>query len=191
MLLSNFTCVNFLSAIDGRDKCIYIGLSSHKALLPTLNYVGNSTLWQVQTLVEATAVDLSVLKTSTEGTKRFLIIYILTSMSLNYRVAIFFKHSINEPVFSVSVKFKSTRWSEREMYENFSLYFAGNDDLRYLLMDYGFQGFPLLKDFPLSGFLEKFYNEMAKQIISKPIGLMQACRAYSKKKLEAILATPF
>jgi NADH-quinone oxidoreductase subunit C len=75
--------------------------------------------------------------------------------------------------------YRSAGWLEREMFDLFGIFFFGNSDLRRILTDYGFMGFPLRKDFPLSGFFEVRYDDLVKQIILEPLQLSQEFRFYT------------
>jgi NADH-quinone oxidoreductase subunit C len=76
-------------------------------------------------------------------------------------------------------EFFSVSWLEREMFDMFGIFFLGNMDLRRILTDYGFVGFPLRKDFPLSGFFEVRYDDILKRIVLEPIKLSQEFRLYN------------
>ena len=74
--------------------------------------------------------------------------------------------------------YKAANWLEREIWDMFGIFFVNHKDLRRILTDYGFEGYPLRKDFPLSGFLEVYYNELKKRVIYKPINLSQQYRLF-------------
>lgn len=111
--------------------------------------------------------------------ERFCLFLNLLSFFLNKRIFISFVLKSNESVSTLSTIFKSIVWLEREIWDLFGIFFKGNKDLRRILTDYGFEGFPLRKDFPLSGYLEVRYDEEVKSIVYEPIVLAQAYRVFS------------
>ena len=130
------------------ELCINISINK---LIPILFFLKNHTNSQFKILSEICAVDYINKK------KRFEIIYNLLSIRFNSRLKI--KVSLNElqPINSIIEIYKSANWSEREIWDMFGIFFSNHPDLRRILTDYGFEGHPLRKDFPLSGFLEIFY----------------------------------
>jgi len=110
---------------------------------------------------------------------RFSLVYELLSITFNKRLKI--KIFLNETsfLFSSTIVFINANWWEREIWDMFGLWFINHPDLRRILTDYGFDGFPLRKDFPLIGFFEVFYDFKKKRIISKPCELSQDFRNFS------------
>ena len=86
-------------------------------------------------------------------------------------------------MFSVLDFFKSAKWFEREMFDMFGIVFIGHNDLRRILTDYSFKGFPLLKNFPLVGFVEIVYSDVFKYIVFHLVGLSQTFRFYNFKSI--------
>jgi NADH-quinone oxidoreductase subunit C len=84
----------------------------------------------------------------------------------------------NEPVPSVTGAFSSANWYERETWDLFGVYFSDHPDLRRLLTDYGFEGHPLRKDFPLTGYVEVRYDEDQKRVVYEPVKLKQEFRSF-------------
>ena len=123
-------------------------------------------------LLDITAVDYP------KRAKRFEIVYILLSLKnhLRLRVKIFINDS--EIVPSISKLYKCARWYEREVWDMYGISFKGNDDLRRLLTDYGFEGHPLRKDFPLTGFVELRYDETKKKVAYSKVKLTQDYRNF-------------
>lgn len=105
--------------------------------------------------------------------KRFEIVYNLLSIRFNNRLKIKININENELIDSISNIYRSANWLEREAWDMFGIFFKNNKDLRRILTDYGFEGYPLRKDFPLSGFLEIYYNELKKNINYVPLNLLQ------------------
>ena len=109
---------------------------------------------------------------------RFEVVYNLLSMSLNQRIRLKVATDENDPVPSVSEIYSSAGWWEREAWDLFGIYFAGNPDLRRILTDYGFEGHPLRKDFPLTGYVELRYDEEQKRVVYEPVRLQQEFRSF-------------
>jgi NADH-quinone oxidoreductase subunit C len=113
-----------------------------------------------------------------ERTERFDVVYHLLSPRLNQRLRV--KITTNEatPVASVNDVFPAANWYEREAYDLFGIRFAGHPDLRRILTDYGFQGYPLRKDFPLTGYVEVRYDDGKKRVVYEPVKLTQEFRDF-------------
>lgn len=109
---------------------------------------------------------------------RFQINYVLLSVFTGQRLVLRFFASSDHVVDSVMEIFPSAGWLEREMWDMFGVFFLGHLDLRRILTDYGFVGFPLRKDFPLVGFVEVRFDEGSKKLISEPIRLLQEYRYF-------------
>lgn len=109
---------------------------------------------------------------------RFGVVYDLLSLTFNTRVRI--KIYLNEMsvISSTMHVFINANWWEREVWDMFGIWFENHTDLRRILTDYGFDGFPLRKDFPLSGYIDVYYDPGKKRIISKPIELAQEFRVF-------------
>ncbi len=112
-----------------------------------------------------------------EREERFDVVYHLLSPGLNQRIRL--KVTTDEtPVPSLIGVFPAADWFEREAYDLYGILFSGHPDLRRLLTDYGFQGHPLRKDFPLTGFVEVRYDDEAKKVVYEPVKLMQGFRNF-------------
>jgi NADH-quinone oxidoreductase subunit C len=113
-----------------------------------------------------------------ERDPRFDVVYHLLSMSHNRRMRL--KVGVNEdqPVPSATEIYPSAGWWERETWDLYGIYFAGNPDLRRLLTDYGFDGHPLRKDFPLTGYVELRYDSEQKRVVYEPVKLTQEFRRF-------------
>lgn len=109
---------------------------------------------------------------------RFDVVYHLLSLSRNLRVRIKIQTDEAAPVPSVTGVFKTANWFEREVWDMFGICFSGHPDLRRILTDYGFEGFPLRKDFPLTGTVEVRYDEELKRVVYEPVKLTQDFRRF-------------
>ena len=123
-------------------------------------------------LIDITAVDYP------EETQRFKIVYLFLSHEFNQRIIISFFISENEVVDSLTSIFPSANWMEREVFDMYGVSFKDHPDLRRILTDYGFEGHPLRKDFPLSGHTEVRYSEDEKKVINEPVKLEQNYRNF-------------
>jgi NADH/F420H2 dehydrogenase subunit C len=142
------------------------------ALVPFMTFVKNHTHLQMKLLIDVTAVDYPTRE------KRFEVVYHLLSTSLNTRLRV--KTSVDEitSVPSLESVFRSAGWFEREVWDMFGIFFSNHSDLRRILTDYGFEGHPLRKDFPLSGYIEARYNENEKRVVLEPLELPQDFRFF-------------
>ena len=141
-------------------------------MVPIFFFLKNHTNTQFKVLSDICVVDYINKK------KRFEIIYNLLSIRFNTRLKV--KILINElqPVDSIISIYRTANWCEREAWDMFGIFFINHPDLRRILTDYGFEGHPLRKDFPLSGFLEVYYNELKKRVVYEPINLSQQYRLF-------------
>ncbi len=113
-----------------------------------------------------------------ERSERFEVVYNLLSLTLNQRLRVIVPASESTPVPSVAAIWPSATWFERETWDMYGVVFAGLEDMRRLLTDYGFEGHPLRKDFPLSGHIELRYDEERKQVVYEPVKLTQDFRSF-------------
>ena len=109
---------------------------------------------------------------------RFDVVYHLLSPRTNQRIRIKLETNETEPVASVIGVFSAADWYERETYDMFGILFSGHPDLRRLLTDYGFQGYPLRKDFPVTGYVEVRYDDEQKRVVYEPVKLNQEFRNF-------------
>lgn len=122
-------------------------------------------------------IDLIVIDTPKQK-KRFVLIYSLLSLIYNTRFFIKIKITELSKVLSINTIYSAANWYEREAWDMFGIFFLGHPDMRRLLTDYNFQGYPLRKDFPLSGYFELFYSSVTAKLLYKPVKLSQAYRSY-------------
>ncbi|MGH1424990.1 MAG: NADH-quinone oxidoreductase subunit C [Pseudooceanicola sp.] len=123
-------------------------------------------------LVDITAVDYP------ERAKRFDVVYHFLSMYQNQRIRLRVSVREDEMVSSITAIHPSANWFEREIFDMFGIIFTGHPDLRRILTDYGFRGYPLRKDFPTSGYTEVRYDEAAKRVVYEPVKLVQEYRQF-------------
>jgi NADH-quinone oxidoreductase subunit C len=124
------------------------------------------------TLVDITAVDYP------DRAKRFNVIYHLLSMHQNQRIRLRVGIREDEMVPSITGIHPCANWPEREVFDMFGIIFSDHPDLRRLLTDYGFRGFPLRKDFPTTGYTEVRYDEVQKRVVYEPVQLTQDYRQF-------------
>ena len=124
------------------------------------------------TLVDITGVDYP------DRTKRFDVVYHLLSMYQNHRIRLKVSIRESEAVNSIVSVHPSANWFEREVFDMFGILFRDHPDLRRILTDYGFQGFPLRKDFPTTGYNEVRYDEVQKKVVYEPVSLTQEYRQF-------------
>jgi NADH-quinone oxidoreductase subunit C len=123
-------------------------------------------------LIDMTAIDYP------SREKRFDIVYILLSMTLNKRVVVKASLKVNDKIESITSIFKAANWYERECYDLFGIQFINHPDLRRIMTDYNFEGHPLRKDFPLTGHTEVRYDDMEKKVVYEPVKLTQEYRNF-------------
>lgn len=125
-----------------------------------------------ETLIDICGVDYP------ERTERFEVVYHLLSMQLNQRIRVKLSTDEATPVVSIVDVFPAANWYEREAFDMYGIQFAGHPDLRRLLTDYGFEGHPLRKDFPLTGHVEVRYDDLEKRVVYEPVQLTQEYRNF-------------
>jgi len=123
-------------------------------------------------LVDVTAADYP------ERAERFEVVYNLLSLSHNQRIRVKVATDENEPVPSMTQLFNSAGWFEREVWDMYGVFFTDHPDLRRMLTDYGFEGHPLRKDFPLTGYVEVRYDDEQKRVVYEPVKLTQDFRSF-------------
>jgi len=146
--------------------------TTRPALLDLLTSLRDDPRTLCEQLVDLCGVDWP------ERTERFDIVYNLLSVSLNHRVRVIVRTDETHPVPSVTGVWPCAAWWERECWDLFGVRFAGLADHRRILTDYGFEGHPLRKDFPLTGYVEVRYDEDRKQVVYEPVKLTQDFRNF-------------
>lgn len=137
-----------------------------------LKFIRDDPNCQFKQLLDICGVDFPELP------ERFCIVYNLLSLVHNQRIRIKIWTSEEEPIKSVVNLFNSANWYEREIWDLFGVYFSDHPDLRRLLSDYGFEGHPLRKDFPLTGYVELRYDNERKKVVYEPVRLVQEFRDF-------------
>jgi len=123
-------------------------------------------------LIDVTVVDYP------EQTQRFKVVYLFLSHEFNQRIILSYFINENEVVTSLTSIFPAANWMEREVFDMYGVHFKDHPDLRRILTDYGFEGHPLRKDFPLTGHTEVRYNEDQKKVVKEPVKLEQNYRNF-------------
>ena len=123
-------------------------------------------------MIDLTAVDYP------ERPDRFEMVYVLLSMRNNMRMRVMVSVGEGQAVPSITQVYSSANWPEREAWDMFGIFFAGHPDLRRLLTDYGFEGHPLRKDFPLTGHVEVRYDDTLRRVVNEPVSLVQEFRDF-------------
>ena len=141
-------------------------------LIDVLVFLKNDTSTKFRQLVDITAVDYP------EENQRFKLIYLLLSHEFNSRIVLNYSINENEVIPSITEIFPSANWMEREVFDMYGIKFKDHPDLRRILTDYNFEGFPLRKDFPLTGHKEVRYNEDEKKVVYEPVQLEQNYRNF-------------
>ena len=150
---------------------LYVTINSEDLLDVILLLKTNKNI-KFRQLIDITAVDYP------ENQKRFKIVYLLLSHEFNQRIILNYFISENEKISSLTKIFPSANWMEREVFDMYGIKFNDHPDMRRILTDYGFEGHPLRKDFPLTGHNEVRYSEDKKKVIYEPVKLEQNYRNF-------------
>jgi NADH-quinone oxidoreductase subunit C len=151
------------------ELTVWVGVGD---LLDFLDFLRTDPSCRFTTLVDVTAVDWP------EREKRFVLVYHVLSMSLNARLRIKVDLREDEIAPSITGVYPSANWYEREVFDMYGVMFSGHPDLRRILTDYGFRGYPLRKDFPTTGYVEVRYDEEQKRVVYEPVKLTQEYRMF-------------
>ena len=150
---------------------IYLEINGED-LIDVVLFVKTNKNTKFRQLIDITVVDYP------ERSKRFKIIYLFLSHEFNQRMVLSYDISENEVISSLTSIFPSANWMEREVFDMYGVNFKDHPDLRRILTDYGFDGHPLRKDFPLTGHTEVRYSENQKKVINEPVKLEQNYRNF-------------
>ena len=143
-----------------------------ESLLDVVIFLKKNDSTKFKQLIDITAVDYI------GSENRFKMIYLLLSHEYNLRINITFSINENEVVNSLTKIFPSANWMEREVFDMYGIKFNDHPDLRRILTDYGFSGYPLRKDFPITGHSEVRYSEEKKKVVYEPVKLEQNYRNF-------------
>ncbi|KAI1001906.1 NADH-ubiquinone oxidoreductase 30kDa subunit [Podosphaera aphanis] len=151
------------------ELAIYI---SPSGVIPVFSFLKYNTAAEYTQVSDITAVDFPSRR------QRFEIVYNLLSVRYNSRIRVKTYADESSPVPSITSLYDGANWYEREVHDLFGVFFTGHPDLRRIMTDYGFDGHPLRKDFPLTGYTEIRYDEEKKRIVVEPLELTQAFRNF-------------
>ena len=143
-----------------------------EALISTLEFLKDNDICQFRQLTDIAGVDFP------ERLNRFDIVYHFLSFKNNARIRVKTEISENNSIQSITQLFPAANWFEREAFDMYGIQFTDHPDLRRILTDYGFEGYPLRKDFPLTGNVEVRYDEIEKKVIYEPVKLQQDYRNF-------------
>lgn len=141
-------------------------------LLAVMQFLRDDTECLFEMLIDLCGVDYP------ERSDRFEVVYHLLSMKLNQRIRLKLSTDEETPVASIVELFPAANWYEREAFDMYGILFSGHPDLRRILTDYGFEGYPLRKDFPLTGYVEVRYDDLQKRVVYEPVQLTQEYRNF-------------
>ena len=154
-----------------RHEQLYIKIDSEDLISVTL-FIKNNENTKFKQLIDITVVDYP------ENTQRFKVVYLFLSHEFNQRIILSYLISENEVIPSLTPIYPAANWMEREVFDMYGVKFKDHPDLRRILTDYGFEGHPLRKDFPLTGHTEVRYSEEQKKVIKEPVKLEQNYRNF-------------
>jgi NADH-quinone oxidoreductase subunit C len=167
--------VDKLSTASATEKVSHGELTLSVArdkIVETLTFLRDDPICQFEVLIDICGVDYP------SREQRFEVVYHLLSPRLNRRIRVKVSTDETTPVPSAVEVFPAANWYEREAYDMYGILFSGHPDLRRLLTDYGFQGYPLRKDFPLTGYVEVRYDDAQKRVVYEPVSLTQEFRTF-------------
>ena len=141
-------------------------------IVPVLTFLRDDAMCKFLTLVDLCGVDYP------ERNQRFDVVYHLLSMHNNQRIRVKVQVGDGETLPTVTKVFPCADWFERETFDMYGVVFSGHPDLRRILTDYGFEGYPLRKDFPLTGHVEVRYDDERKRVVYEPVKLVQEYRNF-------------
>jgi len=160
-----------INSSEIKHNQIYLTIDSED-IIDVILFLKTSENTKFRQLVDITAVDYP------ENDQRFNLVYLLLSHEFNTRIIIQSSINENEVVPTITKIYPAANWMEREVFDMYGINFKDHPDLRRILTDYGFEGFPLRKDFPLTGHNEVRYSEDEKKVIYEPVKLEQNYRNF-------------
>ena len=147
-------------------------LAERERIVEVLKHLRDDADCRFHQLVDLTGVDYP------ERERRFDVVYHLLSMIKNHRVRVKVQTDEDTPVHTAAGVFPAADWFEREAFDMYGIFFEGHPDLRRILTDYGFHGYPLRKDFPMTGYVEVRYDDELKRVVYEPVKLTQEFRQF-------------
>lgn len=147
-------------------------LAERDQIVPVIKMLRDDARCKFELLIDICGVDFPA------RPERFEVVYHLLSPRLNQRIRVKLSTSELASVPSIIDVFPAANWFEREAYDMYGILFSGHPDLRRILTDYGFQGHPLRKDFPLTGYVEVRYDDQQKRVVYEPVRLNQEFRQF-------------
>ena len=141
-------------------------------IVPVMQFLRDDPLAKFLVLIDLTAVDYP------QRAQRFDVVYHLLSMHNNTRIRVKAQLGENDTIPTVTGIYPCADWFEREAFDMYGVVFSGHPDLRRILTDYGFEGYPLRKDFPLTGHVEVRYDDEQKRVVYEPVKLVQEYRNF-------------
>jgi NADH-quinone oxidoreductase subunit C len=150
---------------------LYINIDSEDLIQVTL-FIKSNENTKFRQLIDITVVDYP------ENIQRFKVVYLFLSHEFNQRIILSYMINENEVVPTLTSIYPAANWMEREVFDMYGVKFKDHPDLRRILTDYGFEGHPLRKDFPLTGHTEVRYSEDQKKVVSEPVKLEQNYRNF-------------
>jgi NADH dehydrogenase (ubiquinone) Fe-S protein 3 len=142
------------------------------AIIQVMTFLRDHTGCQFKQVMDIAGVDYPT------RSNRFEVVYNMLSIRYNARIRVKTYTDEVTPVPSITEVFSGANWYEREVYDLFGIFFQGHPDLRRILTDYGFEGHPMRKDFPLTGYVEVRYDEERKRVVAEPLEMTQAFRNF-------------
>lgn len=147
-------------------------LAERDHIVPLLRFLRDDQQCNFETFIDVCGVDYP------ERSERFEVVYHLLSMRMNHRIRVRIRTDEETAVPSIVSLWPVANWFEREAFDMYGIQFADHPDLRRILTDYGFEGWPLRKDFPLTGHYEVRYDDLEKRVIYEPVKLAQEYRNF-------------
>jgi NADH-quinone oxidoreductase subunit C len=147
-------------------------LAERERIVEVMRGLRDDPEFRFQLLIDLCGVDYP------DRPRRFDVVYHLLSLTKNHRIRVKVQTDEEVPVPSIEPVYPNANWYEREAFDLVGMLFSGHSDLRRILTDYGFQGFPLRKDFPLTGYVEVRYDDDQKRVVYEPVKLTQEFRTF-------------
>jgi len=157
------------SEIKHNQLYLYI---ENEDLIDVSLFIKSNEKMKFRQLIDITVVDYP------ENNQRFKVVYLFLSHEFNHRIILSYLINENEVINSLTSIYPAANWMEREVFDMYGVKFKDHPDLRRILTDYGFEGYPLRKDFPLTGHTEVRYSEDQKKVINEPVKLEQNYRNF-------------